>query len=119
MKVCEACTVAKAKQKNVPKESQETAIASKEEWCVFLDISAVKKMKDGPKATKPNWLIVVDQRSTLKFQQITQATAVECGTLPVPHITQRHLAQAHALHQACARAQCHCACTPSTGCACH
>jgi hypothetical protein len=45
MKACEACAVAKAKQKNVPKESHETAIASKEERRMFLDISAVKKMK--------------------------------------------------------------------------
>jgi hypothetical protein len=76
MKVCEACAVAKAKQKNVPKESHETAIASKEaskeEPCMFLDISTVKKMKDGPNVTNPNWLIIVDQRSALEFTQFYQ-----------------------------------------------
>jgi hypothetical protein len=43
MKVCEACTVAKANQKNVLKESQEIAVVSKEERRVFLNVSAVKK----------------------------------------------------------------------------
>jgi hypothetical protein len=72
MKACEGCAVAKAKQKNVPKESHETAIASKEERRMFLDVSTVKKMKDGPNVTKPNWLIIVDQRSALKFTQFCQ-----------------------------------------------
>jgi hypothetical protein len=54
MKPCVACTVAKAKQKNVPKTS-DTEKGTKEDRRVFLDILTIKSMKDRTNVTKPNW----------------------------------------------------------------
>ena len=34
---------------------------------IFLDISAVKKPKGGPRVYKPNWRMMVDERTQLKF----------------------------------------------------
>jgi hypothetical protein len=65
-KPCKACTVAKAQQKNVPKES-EHATAGVGANRIFLYISTIKKTKDGPKVTKPNWRIMVDERTGMKF----------------------------------------------------
>jgi hypothetical protein len=65
-KPCEACTIAKAKQKNVPKES-EHAPARAGENRIFLDIATIKKVKGGPTVTKPNWRIMVDERTGMKF----------------------------------------------------
>ena len=44
---CEACSIAKAKQKNVPKKSAHQA-ATKGDNRIFLDIATVKKAKNGP-----------------------------------------------------------------------
>jgi hypothetical protein len=65
-KPCEACAAGKAKQKNVPKES-EHKLANKDANQIFLDIATVKKLKHGPNVTKPNWQIMVDERTGMKF----------------------------------------------------
>jgi hypothetical protein len=65
-KPCEACAAGKAKQKNVPKES-EHKLADKDANRIFLDIATVKKLKNGPNVTKPNWRIMVDERTGMKF----------------------------------------------------
>jgi hypothetical protein len=60
MKPCAACAAAKAKQKNVPKESDhEPATGSNRQ--IFLDIATVKKTKKGPPITKGNWQLMVDK----------------------------------------------------------
>ena len=64
--VCMACAEAKAKQKNVPKISEHTK-ATKEEPRIFLDISTVKDKSGLDVLTKPNWRILVDERSGMKF----------------------------------------------------
>ena len=68
VKPCEACSVAKAKQKNVPKESGHGDNTDKA-GRVFLDISTVKRKEDDPPVTKPNWRILVDERTQLKFSE--------------------------------------------------
>ena len=64
--VCEACTIGKAKQKNVPKESdhEPSKVANER---IYMDISTIKAPEDGPKVTKPNWHIMVDEKTQLKF----------------------------------------------------
>jgi hypothetical protein len=54
------------KQKNVP---QISAGVSAEEGnnCVYLDIATVKRRENMPKVRKPNWRIMVDERTQLKF----------------------------------------------------
>jgi hypothetical protein len=71
MQPCEACTIAKAKQKNVPKESEHVKAIDGERR-IFLDISTIKKVKNGPSVTKPNWRIMVDEKSSLKFSEFFQ-----------------------------------------------
>jgi hypothetical protein len=65
-KPCEACAAGKAKQKNVPKESEHKP-ATKGENRIFLDIATVKRTKENPSVTKPNWRIMVDERTGMKF----------------------------------------------------
>jgi hypothetical protein len=66
MGTCLACTIGKAKQKNVKKKSE--GIKSKEPGgCVYLDISTVKDKKGEPKITKKNWRIMVDESTNLKI----------------------------------------------------
>jgi hypothetical protein len=68
MKVCEACTIAKAKQKNVPKESDTHEPATGEGHIMFLDITMIKQRKQGPNISKGNWRIMVDEQThQLKF----------------------------------------------------
>jgi hypothetical protein len=66
MKKCEACAVAKAKQKNVPKETKhKRAVAVNGR--VYLDISTIKApRKSKVKVTKPNWRLMVDEMTGLK-----------------------------------------------------
>jgi hypothetical protein len=71
MKPCETCTIAKAKHKNVPKESS-SVVATKDKGRIYLDISTIKKEKDGPSVTKGNWRIMVDERLPLKFSEFFQ-----------------------------------------------
>lgn len=67
MGVCEACTIAKAKQKNVPKESEHVP-AGKPNERIFLDIATIKKPKeDWPIAATNVWRVMVDERTQLKF----------------------------------------------------
>ena len=66
MKPCDACTVGKAKQKNVPKVHLGEPLKDGEHR-VFLDISSVKHVTGQPKTIKPNWRIIVDERTQLKF----------------------------------------------------
>jgi hypothetical protein len=63
---CEDCAAGKAKQKNVPKESDPES-KEKNESRMFLDISTIKQPKDGPRVSKPNWRIMVDERTNMKF----------------------------------------------------
>jgi hypothetical protein len=64
---CESCAIAtKAKQKNVLKESEHVK-ATKGANQIFLDIAMVKKAKGGPPVMKPNWRIMVDERTGMKF----------------------------------------------------
>jgi hypothetical protein len=65
-KPCEACAAGKAKQKNVPKELEHKP-ADKDANQIFLDIATVKKLKNVPNVTKPNWQIMVDERTGMKF----------------------------------------------------
>jgi hypothetical protein len=65
-KQCASCAAGKAKQKNDPKES-EHASRKKGENQIFLDIATVEKPKDGPKVSKPNWRIMVVERTRMKF----------------------------------------------------
>jgi hypothetical protein len=66
LKSCEACTIGKAKQKDVPKNTNmqppETG-----RLILFLDIATVKTPKGAPTISKPNWQIMVDQESQLKI----------------------------------------------------
>jgi hypothetical protein len=66
LKLCDACAAGKAKQKNVPKASTHQ-VAKVNEARVFLDIATVKSPKGGPTVRKPNWRIVVNERTQLKF----------------------------------------------------
>jgi hypothetical protein len=66
LKSCEACAAAKAKQKNVPQISEGTPPENGKNR-IYLDIATVKQHKGMPRATKPNWRIVVNQQTGLKF----------------------------------------------------
>ena len=67
-KPCKSCMVVKAKQKNVPKETEHTK-AVKGENHIFLDIATIKNAKDGPPVSNPNWWIMVDERTGMKFSK--------------------------------------------------
>jgi hypothetical protein len=67
LKPCDACATGKAKQKNVPKVSKHQPAMNKNEARIFLDLATVKSPKDGPRMTKPNWRIMVDERTNTKF----------------------------------------------------
>jgi hypothetical protein len=62
---CEACAAGKARQKNLPKS--EHAPAEKGANRIFLDLATVKTPKGAPKISKPNWRIMVDERTGMKF----------------------------------------------------
>jgi hypothetical protein len=64
--VCEPCTEAKAKQKNLPRHP-ELPPSTKDKNRIYLDIATTKKTKKGPKMYKGNWQIMVDERTQLKF----------------------------------------------------
>ena len=67
LKPCDACTAAKAKQKNVPKASEHVP-AGKPNERVFLDISTIKKCNDIKfKPAKGKWCMIVDECTQLKF----------------------------------------------------
>lgn len=66
---CEACAAGKGKQKNVPKNysDDDKKPIPADENRVFLDLATLKRRKGDPKATKPNWRIMVTEREQLKF----------------------------------------------------
>jgi hypothetical protein len=66
--VCQACTEAKAKQKNVPMHPYQPPSTRNEGW-IYLDIVTVRKTKNGPKVTNGNWRLMVDKHSGLKFSK--------------------------------------------------
>ena len=67
LKVCEACARAKAKQKNVIKHNVTHQQALSFPKRVFLDIATLKSKEGQPPVTKPNWLIIVDEATNMKF----------------------------------------------------
>jgi hypothetical protein len=66
MKPCDACNAAKAKQKNVEKDSDHVPAKENAER-IYLDLSKVKAPEGIPQPGKPNWRIMVDERTNLKF----------------------------------------------------
>jgi hypothetical protein len=66
---CDACTVAKAKQKNMIKKSAHIAATKKDERRIFIDIFTVKKAKKGKDLARPNWYLMVDEKTQLKFSK--------------------------------------------------
>jgi hypothetical protein len=66
MGTCPACTVRKAKQKNVKKTSEvnKSVVPGGR---VYFNISTVKSKKGEPKVTKPNWRIMVDESTSMKI----------------------------------------------------
>jgi hypothetical protein len=68
MGTCLACTIGKAKQKNVKKKIE--GIKRKEPGGrMYLDSSTVKDKKGEPNITKINWRIMVDESTNLKISQ--------------------------------------------------
>ena len=66
---CVPCTKAKAKQKNVCKES-DTEKATESNGRIYLDISTIRAPKKSNfKVAKGNWLIMVDERSGMKISR--------------------------------------------------
>ena len=64
---CEACAAGKAKQKNVVKKSEHIP-GTKSNERIFLDISLVRAKKNMKiVVTKPNWRIMVDERTQMKW----------------------------------------------------
>ena len=63
---CEACTIAKAKQQNVPKESQHIP-AKESNGRVYLDIASLRSTDDNKISSNSNWRIIVDEKTQLKF----------------------------------------------------
>jgi hypothetical protein len=66
MKPCEAHAVGKAKQKNAPKITKTEPLKEGENR-MFLEMATVKRTKDQPKVSKPNWCVVADGRTGLNF----------------------------------------------------
>jgi hypothetical protein len=60
IKVCKACTMAKAKEKKVPKTTNHEP-AQSDGHRVFLDIATIKKTKNRPFINKSNWQIMVNE----------------------------------------------------------
>ena len=66
---CEACAIGKAKQKNVPKVSNQIP-STKPGELMYLDISTIKGEKDGPAVNaKRHWRMMVDDWSGCKFSK--------------------------------------------------
>ena len=64
---CEGCSVAKAKQKNVPKHNVTHEKSTKFAERIFIDTTFLKMTEDEPKITKPNMFIIVDEATNLKM----------------------------------------------------
>lgn len=78
MGVCEGCSVAKAKQKNVTKQNETHVKSQIFGERIFLDISTIRAQESTP-MTKPNWRIMVDEATNFKISDFydTKAGMVE------------------------------------------
>jgi hypothetical protein len=78
LNACEACSVAKAKQNNVTKESDHEA-ASRSNERVYLDLAKIKAKKGMSTPTRSIWCMIVDERTHMKFSSFhkTKAAMVE------------------------------------------
>jgi hypothetical protein len=67
---CESCAMAKAHQRNVPKEVHSDKKATEFNGQVMHDISVIKVLKkedfEGVRINKPNWHLMVDEASKFK-----------------------------------------------------
>ena len=72
LQVCEACARAKAKQKNVNKYNVTHQLALTFPKQVFMDIATEKSREGQPIVTKPNWHIIVDEATNMKFSYFYQ-----------------------------------------------
>jgi len=68
---CAACAAAKAKQKNVPKESLHVS-ASASNGRIYLDIATMKLLDSDVTMVDPNWCIMVDEWMQMKFSDFFQ-----------------------------------------------
>ena len=69
MKPCDACTIGKAQQKNVAKTSSgEKTNDVNGQW--YHDISTVKSRDKSFTVSTPQWHMIVDELSGLKYSQI-------------------------------------------------
>ena len=68
--VCDACTEAKAKQKNLHTKMAEemTDKAMKPNQCMYLDLATIKSPKSMPNVPLKVWCIIVDELMGLNFQ---------------------------------------------------
>ena len=72
MKVCEACAKGKAKRKALPKATNHVKAEHPGER-MFLDLSTIKKRKNGDAIYKPNWRMLVDERTELKHSDFYES----------------------------------------------
>ena len=66
MKPCLACSISKAKQKNVTKCNENHVIATKNELRIFIDLAWFKQPLEGPHISKRFWRMMVDERTQFK-----------------------------------------------------
>jgi hypothetical protein len=66
MKPCRACTLAKAKQKNLSKVSEHKKCNTPGE-IMFWDLASFKPPKKGLVIPKPNWRLMVDECTNFKI----------------------------------------------------
>jgi hypothetical protein len=71
---CAACAAGKAKQKSVPKKNKHVP-TTENNGQIYLDIATVKIINYGPTVFKPNWRILVDKRTNLKFSDFYKTKA--------------------------------------------
>jgi hypothetical protein len=65
LKPCEGCTVAKAKQKNVPQVNMTQVRVTRFGERVYSNISTICQADYGPTVTKPNWHMIVNEATRL------------------------------------------------------
>jgi hypothetical protein len=66
--VCKWCAVAKALQKKVPQETQAKTLQGNNHR-VYLNMSLIKFIMPKSVTSKPNWLMIVDDKTQLKVIQ--------------------------------------------------
>ena len=69
MKPCEPCTVAKARQQYVPKQSDHQQATDNNTQRIFIDISTVQENPGELTLSKPHWCIMVDERTNYKLSR--------------------------------------------------